>query len=258
MKNFFLALITISLFFYFSNPCFSQDNDSWTEIYKKGEMTVGFCAQYPPFESKMKSGKFIGFDVDLGKALAEKMGINVKFTDGEWQGLVAGMGKGDYDILISCISKSTARKKNVNFSEPYLDLSEVILVRKDEKDIKELKDLKNKITGVQMATSSEKTVDDLPVFFKNVRKYNYTTEAILDLKYKRIDAVVCGYAYAVLQIRKEPSLIITGKPLRSSEIVMVLPKGADSFTQKINTALEEIKKDGTYKKIYNKWLAIKN
>ncbi len=255
MKKSYLILFLVILIS--AGTCYSQDDNSWDKISKKGEMAVGFCAQYPPFESKTKSGKFIGFDIDLGKAIAKKLDIKAKFLDGEWQALIAGMNKGDYDILITCMSKSTARKKNVNFSDNYLNLNEVIVVRKNESHIKNFNDLKNKIIGVQMATSSEKTVNDISGVFKKVKKYNYTTDAFLDLKYKRIDAVVCGYAYAIIQIKKDPSFKITGKPLHSSEIVMVLPKGANAFTKKINNALAGIKNDGTYKIIYDKWLAIK-
>ena len=237
--------------------CTAAD-DSWKKISEKGKMEIGFCAQYPPFESKTKSGNFEGFDVDLGKALAEKLNITADFKDGEWQGLVAGMNKGDYDILITCMSKSNARKKNANFSDTYFSLSEVIIVRKDSKNIKGIEDLKEKTIGVQMSTSSEIAVNSFPEAFGEVKKYNYTTEAFMDLKYKRIDAVVCGYAYAVMQIKKDSSFIVTGKPLHSSEIVMVMPKGHDEFTQKINSALKEIKNDGTYKKIFDKWLAIKH
>ena len=255
MKRIILFLSVFLFCVSFSSQVFCQDL-SWDKISKKGEIVVGFCAQYPPFESKTKSGDFIGFDVDLGKALAEKMKVKSSFKDGEWQGLVAGMNKGDYDILITCMSKSTARKKNANFSDVYFNLSEVIIIRKDENRIKDISDLKGKKVGVQMSTSSETAVNALPGAFGEVKKYNYTTEAFMDLKYKRIDAVVCGYAYAVMQIKKDPSFKVTGKPLSSSEIVMVMPKGADKLTEKINAALKEIRKEGTYKEIFDKWLAI--
>ena len=258
MKKAVSIMFGILLLLVFSNSGFSTEDNSWQKIYQKGEMVVGFCAQYPPFESKTRSGEFIGFDVDLGKAVAREMGVTAVFKDGEWQGLIAGMNKGDYDILITCMSKSSARKKNANFSDKYFDLNEVIIVRKDEVRINSLEDLKDKIVGVQMTTSSEKAVDDRPGAFKEVKKYNYTTEAFLDLKFKRIDAVVCGYAYAVLQIKKDPSFKVVGAPLHSSEIVMVFPKGADALTDKVNKALADIQKNGTYKKIFDQWLALDN
>lgn len=232
----------------------SAGDDSWGKIKAKGEIVVGFCAQYPPFEYKNEKGEFEGFDVELGRALAKQLGIRITFKDAEWQGLIAGMGKGDYDMLITCMGKNDARSANVNFSDVYFNLTEVIVVRKDEQVIKEKSDLKGKTVGAQMATSSEVVLDEMAGLVGETKKYNYTTEAFLDLKFKRIDAVVCGMAYAVVQIKKDPSFKIVGAPLNSTEIVMVMPKHAETLTGKINEALSAIKKDGTYKTIYDTWI----
>jgi polar amino acid transport system substrate-binding protein len=167
------------------------------------------------------------------------------------------MNKGDYDMLITCMSKTNARKNNANFSEPYYDHPEIILVPKNNTDITSQEDLADKVVGVQMATSSERTAESMPGLCKEIKKYNYTTEALLDLKYHRIDAVVCGEPYAIMQLKKDPSFKIVNDKLNKSDIVMVLPKGHDSLTEKVNAALAHIKQDGTYQKIYTKWLAIK-
>jgi polar amino acid transport system substrate-binding protein len=246
------------LIFIFSSICSwaAQDNH-WQKIKEKDELVIGFCAQYPPFEFKTSKGEFKGFDVDLGNQIGKYLNIPVKFKDGEWQGLIAGMNKGDYDMLITCMSKTNARKNNANFSDPYYDHPEVIVVRKDESKIKAAEDLADKVVGVQMSTSSEKTAESLmPELCKEIKKYNYTTEAFLDLKYKRIDAVICGHPYAIMQIKKDPSYKFVGEPLNKSDIVMVMPKGADTLTQKINQALASLKDDGTYDKLYSKWLLV--
>lgn len=260
MKSLFIRksaglIAIVSLIFLCTGTGVAADS-SWSSVQKNERLVVGFCAQYPPFESKTADGNFEGFDVDLGKALGKQLGVRVVFKDGEWQGLIAGMNKGDYDMLLTCMSKSTARKKNASFSDTYYDLTEVIVVRRNDTDIKEMRDLKEKRCGVQMSTSSEQAVESFPGLFKEVRKYNYTTEAFLDLKYKRIDAVVCGYAYAVIQIKKDPAFKITGKPLHSSEIVMVMPKGAALLTKEINTALKKVKENGTYDHIHSTWLKV--
>ena len=248
-----ILLIFLSVILALSS--YAKDS-SWEKIKDKNELVVGFCAQYPPFEFKTETGELKGFDVDLANAIGKELGIPVKFKDGEWQGLIAGMNKGDYDILITCMGKTTARKKNVNFSDVYIDLTEVIVVRKDENSIKKKADLKGKIVGVQMATSSERVVDGMAGLIGEAKKYNYTTEAFLDLKYKRIDALVSGVAYAVVQIKKDPSFKIVGNPLNSTEIVMALPKDADNLTSEINNALAKVKAKGLYKEIYDKWLNV--
>jgi polar amino acid transport system substrate-binding protein len=251
----YLVLSLVFLVGCMLTTAFAQD--FWQKVQDKNELVVGFCAQYPPFEFKTADGDFQGFDVDLGRAIGEHLGVPVTFRDGEWQGLIAGMNKGDYDMLITCMSKTTARKNNANFSDPYYDHPEVIVVHKDEQEIASVADLQDKVVGVQMSTSSEKTAKSMmPGLCREVKTYNYTTEAFLDLKYGRIDAVICGHPYAVMQMKKDPSYKFAGDALATSDIVMVLPKGADSLTQKINQALARIKDDGTYDQLYDTWLSV--
>lgn len=232
-------------------------DESWKKLEKKGEMTVGFCAQYPPFESKNeKTAEFEGFDVDLGKALAERLGVKVKFIDAEWQGLLAGLKKGDYDMLLTCMSKSETRGQEVNVSEIYYMLPDVIVVAKDNTSIKGKDDLKGKVVGVQLGSGSEQLADKMKDLFKEIKRYNYNPEAFTDLKFKRIDAILVGYAYAVNQIKADPAYKVVGEPLAEAEIVVVMPKGADELTGRVNQVLAAMKKDGTYQKIHDKWLKV--
>ncbi len=218
---------------------------------------MGLCAQYPPFESRNeKTGNLEGFDIDLGKALAEKMGVEARFMDAEWQGLLGGLKKGDYDILITCMSKSETRGENVNFSDVYYKLPDVIVVRKDEKAIRGKADLKGRTVGVQLGSASELLADAMKDVFKEIKRYNYNPEAFTDLKFKRIDAVLVGYAYAVNQMKADPSYKVVGEPLSEAEVVMVLPKGADDLTSRVNAALGKIREDGTYRTIYDRWLKV--
>ncbi len=234
----------------------SQSDASFAKVKEKGEITVGFCAAYPPFESRNeKTKEFEGFDVDLGKALASELGVKVKFVDAEWQGLLGGLQKGDYDILITCMSKSETRGQNVNMSDAYYQLGDVIVVKDNNNVVNNEKDLPGKIVGVQLGSGSEQLVDKMQGL-KEAKKYNYNPEAFLDLKNGRIDAVIVGYAYAVNQIKQDPSYKIVGDPVAKADIVMVVQKGADSLTQKVNEALAKIRTNGTYDKLVNKWLQV--
>lgn len=249
------ALLIILCLIAFTANGFASDN-SWERIKEKGELVVGFCAQYPPFEFKTETGELQGFDVDLANAIGRELGITVKFMDGEWQGLIAGMKKGDYDVLITCMGKTAKRMEMVNFSDAYVDLTEVIVVRKEEDKIQGKTDLKDKVVGAQMASSSERILDSMADQVGEIKRFNYTTEAFLDLKFKRIDALVSGLAYAVVQIKKDPSFKIVGSALSSTPIGIALPKGADALTSKIDIALAKIRANGTSAKIYDRWLTV--
>ncbi len=231
-------------------------DDSWSKVQARGEVVVGFAAHYPPFESKNeKTGEFEGFDVDLAKAMAEVLGVKVKFVDAEWQGLLGGLNKGDFDMLVTCMSKSETRGQNVNFSDSYYSLADVMVVARDNQDIKTVSDLQGRIVGVQLGSGSEQAVDAM-TGFKEVKRYNYNPEAFLDLKNGRIDALVVGYAYAVNQIKEDSSYKVVGTPLAEAEIVVVMPKGADALTAQINEALAATRKNGAYDKAYATWLKL--
>lgn len=251
MKNLVLALVCV-LFL----AGVAAADDSWSKVEARGELIVGFAAHYPPFESKNeKTGEFEGFDVDLARAMASALGVKVKFVDAEWQGLLGGLNKGDYDMLMTCMSKSETRGQNVNFSDVYYTLADVIVVGKDGRGIASGADLKGKTVGVQLGSGSEQAVDAMEGF-KEIKRYNYNPEAFLDLKNGRIDALVVGYAYAVNQIKADPSFKVVGDPLSEAEIVVVMPQGAEALTAKVNGALAAVRKNGAYDKAYATWLKL--
>jgi len=229
---------------------------SWSKVQERGELIVGFAAHYPPFESKNeKTGEFEGFDVDMGRAVAQELGLKVSFVDAEWQGLLGGLNKGDYDVLITCMSKSEGRGKNVTFSDVYYKLADVIVVNRDAADLSGAEALKGKVVGVQLGSGSEQLVDKLSGL-KEIKRYNYNPEAFLDLKAHRIDALVVGYAYAINQIKSDPAYKVTGEPLAEAEIVMVMPKGADALCGKLNEGLAGIRKNGAYQAALDRWLTV--
>lgn len=124
-----------------------------------------------------------------------------------------------------------------------------------DQSIKTAADLQGKTVGVQLGSGSEQVVDAM-TGFKEVKRYNYNPEAFLDLKNSRIDALVVGYAYAVNQIKQDPSYKVVGAPLAEAETVVVMRKGADALTAKINEALAEIRKNGAYDKAHATWLKL--
>lgn len=232
-------------------------DSSWDKVKTKGEIVVGLCAEYAPFESRNeKNGEIEGFDIDLANALAQELGIKVKIMDAQWESLLGGIEKGDYDILITCMSRKEAANGNVNMSDTYYSLNEVIVVNSADNSINGINDLKGKVVGVQTQTSSEETADKI-AGIKEIKRYNRNPEALIDLKNKRIDAVIVGYAYVATQLKNDATDVkIIAAPVASSDIVMVMKKGNDTLTAKINEALGKIKQNGKYDAAVNKWLKV--
>ena len=218
---------------------------SWKAVQDKGELVVGLAAAYPPFESRNeKTGDIEGFDVDMANAIGKELGVDIKVVDAEWQALLGGLNKGDYDVLITCMSKKEASVENVNMSDVYYNLDDVIVVNSDNTTINGIKDLEGKVVGVQLGSGSEQYVDQLKGL-KEVKRYNYNPEAFIDLENNRNDAVVVGYAYAVDQISDNPVFKILDESVGSSEIVMVSKAGGDELTAKLNEGLSKIKENGS-------------
>jgi polar amino acid transport system substrate-binding protein len=234
-------------------------DDSLSKIKDAGVLNVGLAAAYPPFESRNeKTGQIEGFDIDFANEIVKRIGVDVKIHDAEWPALLGGLKKGDYDAIISCMSKQEASVERVNMSKPYYDLLDVVVVGKDAKILSH-GDLANKIIGVQTGSGSEQQADQLAkkIDFKEIKRYNYNPEAFLDLKNGRIDAVIVGYAYAVRQKGFTKNYKILEEPIASSEIIVVMRPGADQLTDAINNALADIKKSGVYDQLVDKWLTFK-
>lgn len=253
-KGVLCLFIILGLLFGLNSLGIAKEKDnSWEKVKKSGVMTVGFCASYPPFESRKDAQNYEGFDVDLAKALTKKLGVKVKFVDSEWQGLIPGLGKGDYDVLITCMAASETRGKQVTFSKPYYKMGSIVLVKKTNQSIKGKDNLAGKVVGVQLGTADEMSATKIKGI-KELKRYNNPPEVVMDLKSGRIDAAVMGYVYSLDLLKKEKDLKMVGKQFDTLDIVMVSGKNSQTLISKLNKALEEIKADGTYGKIEAKWL----
>jgi len=246
-------LLVASIVFSLAGVSVAQGNDnSWSKVRKTGVLTVGFCASYPPFESRKGINSYEGFDVDLAKEMAKKLGVKVKFVDAEWQGLIPGLYKGDYDVLITCMAASETRGKQVTFSKPYYKMGSVILVKKNSK-IKGEGDLKGKVVGVQLGSADEISAGQIKGI-KELKRYNNPPEVVMDLKSGRIDAAIMGYVYSLELLKKDKNLKIVGPQFNTIDIVMVAGPKSQSLVNKLNGALDQVRKEGIYNKIEAKWL----
>jgi len=232
---------------------------SWENIVAKGELVVGNCPEYPPFSSRNAANEIEGFDSDFAKALGEAQGVKVTVKDTAWEGLVAGLQKGDHDVIISCMSpeEATAASENVSMTTPYYELAEIIVTKTENADIVNKEALAGKVIGVQANCTSEVAVDslkDMGIEAKEIKRYNRNQEALVDLKNGRVDAVVVGFAYAATQVKGNPDLKIVNDAVRSVDIVAVTNKGADALTEKLNEAIATVKANGKFDEVSKKWL----
>lgn len=229
-------------------------------VQDSGVLRVGMCPEYPPFESINENNEIVGFDPSLAAAIGKEWGVEVECINTPWEGLIAGLNNGDYDVIMSAMSpeEATAATKAVELSENYYELADVIVVRADNTDIKSKEDLAGKIVGVQDACSAAQAVEDLPNQGIKVAKLNHYTrnaEAYAELANGRIDALVVSLTYANEQAKNNPGYKVINDPLHNVGIAVVAKEGSVALINKINETVNKLKANGTYDEIAVQWLA---
>jgi arginine/lysine/histidine transporter system substrate-binding protein len=240
--------------------CGTSENDSNNGAGQKDEnkkvLIMGTSADYPPFEyvDTAKSDQIIGFDVDIANAIAKKLGYKVQVKDIDFNGLIPAIEAGQVDFVLSGMTPTEERKKNVDFSDVYYEAKNMIVSKKDSK-IKTIDDLKGKTLGVQLASIQEgeakKMAETIDV---KVENRNRIPEIVQEIKAGRFDAAMIEDTVAKGYFKKNPDL--GGFTMESSEqeagSAIAFPKDS-KLTEDFNNALKELKDSGELNKLVVKW-----
>ncbi|MFV0482269.1 MAG: transporter substrate-binding domain-containing protein [Campylobacteraceae bacterium] len=255
MKKIVLAFLLI-----FGINAFADDIDLWKKstlnsIINKKVLVVGLEPGYIPFEMKSKRGEIIGFDVDIAKEMANAMGVELKLVPTEWDGLIASLVTGKFDIIISGMTMFQERNLKVNFVKPYITVGQTLIAQKKHAG-KTWKDLdKPEFTIVtKLGVSGEVAARKL---FKNAKIKTFGTEA------ESVQEVINGNADAYIfdkpfndmfMAQKGKGLVIhLTEELTYEPLGWAIKKGDPDFENWLVNFLNQIKHDGTYDRIYNKW-----
>ncbi len=221
-------------------------------------LRVGSDTAFAPFEFQdEKSKEYIGFDMDLIKAVGKQLGLEVKIQGMGFDGLIPALEAGQIDAVISGMTITPERARKVNFSKPYYTSGLSIVVKQGDTVVKEFKDLEGKRLAVQIGTTGAdfaKKIKDA-----KIREFNTAPEAFLELKAGGVDAVINDLPvneYYIAQMGSKDAKIV-GQPLNSEDYGIATAKKNTELAQKIDKALDELKKSGEYDKIYEKWFGRK-
>jgi len=222
-------------------------------------LKVGSEASFAPFEFQDENSKeYAGFDMDLIRALGKQMGYEVKIQNMGFDGLIPGLESGTVDVAISAMTITEERSKKISFSKPYYKSGLTIVVKSDNTTIKNFADLNGKKIAVQLGTTGADEAKKV----KNaqVREFNSAPEAFLELKAGGVDAVVNDKPVNDYYIAKAGGKDAkeVGEPLTAEEYGIATAKKNTELTAKLDKALDELKKNGEYDKIYLKWFGKKS
>ena len=219
------------------------------------KINFGVSATYPPFESLDASNQIVGFDIDLAKALCKQMQADCTFTNHAFDSLIPSLKFKKYDAVISGMDITPERSKQVAFTDPYYANSAVVIAKKGA--YKSFDELKGKRIGMENGTTHQKFIMDKHPEITTV-PYDSYQNAKLDLQNGRIDGVFGDTAVVTEWLKDNPKLAavgdkVTDKDYFGTGLGIAVRQGNTELQQKLNTALEKVKKDGTYETIYNKW-----
>lgn len=230
----------------------SGDETAALPLIEDGTLIVGSDIPYPPFEQG-REPDYEGFDIDLINAIGEKMGLEVQIQDAPFDLLLQG-GGGQFDLAIAATTITPARENRVDFSNPYYQSSQGLLVQSGG-EIASVEDLAGEIVAAQDGTTGETYAQD-------------NTEASEVRPFPEIDdaynALSTGQVAAVLN--DLPSVQAAAEEKEGLEVVetfdtdelygIILPQGSDELLSAVNEALQEVKDDGTLDEIYQEWFQI--
>lgn len=217
-------------------------------------LRVGAEPSFAPFEFQKEGSKeFTGFDIDLIRAIGKQMGYKVEVQNMGFDALIPALNAGNIDVAIAGMSITDERKKVIVFSDPYYTSGLVIMVNKDNNDIKSLKDLEGKRIACQIGTTGEKKSRSIPN--AQVTAFNTQSEASMELKNGGADAVINDapvVAYYLQQGGSESAKVV-GEKMEAEDYGIAVKKGNEKLAADINKAMAELKKNGEFDKIYKTW-----
>ncbi|MGN0143378.1 MAG: amino acid ABC transporter substrate-binding protein [Clostridium sp.] len=229
------------------------------DTYDKEEIVIGLDDQFVPMGFRDESGEIVGFDIDLAKAVGEKLNKKVKFQPISWSMKESELNGGNIDLIWNGYSISDERKKKVEFSKPYLNNNQIIVTLADS-PINTKTDLAGKKVGAQdQSTAVDAVKDDGDTINTfdggNLITFEDNNQALMDLEAGRLDAIVVDEILAryYIKARGEDKYKILSENFGSEQYGVGIRKGESKFVEEFNNALDEVINDGQAAKISEKW-----
>lgn len=265
MKRFLTLVVLLTIAALVLSACGpAKPADKLDAIKKAGKIVVGTSPDYPPFESKDSSGKFIGFDIDLMNEVAKRMGVTVEWTDMPFDSLVAAVQTGKLDASISGFNFDEKRAEKVDFTDSYYTVKDAFMVADGFKDtFSKPEDLAKYKVGAQSGTTQDGWITDNLVKKNlmpegNYFRYDRVDQAAMDVKSGRIDVLMGDNIPMTALAASIGGLKVAFETdVSSGPVMMILPKGNDTLKAEINKTIAALKKEGFIDQEAKQWFSTK-
>ena len=228
--------------------------DQLAAIQASGKLIVALEGAWQPWSYHDESDTLVGYDVEVSRAIAEKLGVEPEYVESDWDSLFAGLDAGRFDIVCNGVEVTDERAKTYDFTTPYGYIHTALAVRKDNEDIKSFEDLKGKTTANSLASTYMELAES---YGATVQGIDTLEETIQLLTAGRIDATLNADVsfYDYLNVHPDADFKLVAQTEDASHVAIPVRKGDDSTSllEAINTAIEELRADGTLKALGEKY-----
>ncbi|HCZ7530127.1 TPA: ABC transporter permease subunit [Staphylococcus aureus] len=244
-----LGLLISSAMVYINPTAHAEQDQTWEKIKERGELRVGLSADYAPMEFEHTvNGKteYAGVDIDLAKKIAKDNNLKLKIVNMSFDGLLGALKTGKIDIIISGMTSTPERKKQVDFSDSYMMTKNIMLVKKDKvNEYKDIKDFNNKKVGAQKGTEQEK-IAQTEIENASITSLSRLPDVILALKSGKVEGAVVEKPVAEAYLKQNPKLGISNVKFNEEEkdTVIAVPKDSPKLLSQINKTIKEVKDKG--------------
>ncbi|MDN4492723.1 amino acid ABC transporter substrate-binding protein [Ureibacillus aquaedulcis] len=253
MKRKFSLVFILALILTIVAAC-GADEKSEGSSSGKETVVIGIDDTFAPMGFRDDNNEIVGFDIDLAKAAAEHMGVDVKFQPIDWSTKESELSSGRIDLIWNGYTVTEERKEKVLFTEPYLENAQVVMTLADSK-ITKLDDLADKEVGIQALSSALDALNANPISEKvSLNEFKDNVLALTDLKAGRVEAVVIDKVVGEYFMTQEADTFkILDESLAPEQYAVGVKKGNEELLEKVQAALDSMNEDGTSAEISTKW-----
>jgi len=229
-----------------------QENAVLTKVEKEGTLLVGTEGTYPPFTFHDESGELTGFDVEIAKEVAKRLGVKAEFKETQWDAMFAGLDAKRFDMIANQVGIKPEREEKYAFSNPYITSTGVLIAHEDNTEIKGFEDLKGKKAAQSMTSNYATMAKENGAEIVGVEGFNQAIELIMS---KRADVTI-NDNLSFLDFKKakpDAKVKIVAESKDASKSGLMFRKDSETLVEAVNGALADMISDGTYDKISKKW-----